>query len=676
MFRSTARPLGAWLATALVSLLAQDPAVVLPKPKPSRPALADDLQKQLAERLCTAIDAGDPEAFDRALADGANPNLGMGAGQEDTADRTPLIHAVLADRRDFVDRLVLHGARLDVGDAKDHTPLMYAALVDNAAMAEHLLRLGARIDLADAEQSTATSYATKSKSLTERLAAAEERHRALLAALEANDVDAALAQVESGASPNANDGRTSLLAVAVKRDDLASVERMLAAGCRADLVLTSGFSLTTPLGLAAEHASLPVLKALLAAGKANRIALDDGLACAAACKMADRKERVRLLLAAGGNPSAASLVTTPPLPAAAALGDLETMALLLEAGADQDAANQALIRAAGGEDAATAETIVRALLAIGADPNADWLFTNALGGAAERGHAGVMQLLAENATGETFSAAVAQAARSGSVAGLRWLCEHGKGRIEFGYAPGVFDPPLVAAIGQDCLDCVDVLLAAGAPAEHEPSMSCDAPLVEAVRGQRYAAVEKLLAAGADPRRRWEAPLREPLSALDVAEQMEDERALALLRAAVEKRDADRDPLGRALVRSELRFDELPKLYRLRYTSSDTGRSHTVYVRKAAEDYAGLRVQEVFGLCYDRAEKPDAALIRRVFAKTYGIGGLVLEAPSEEQSNWRIRFRLEAPVDTTPERLRVYLDLVQSTADALESEIDPAAEDLL
>lgn len=676
MFRSTARPFCVGLATALVTLLAQDPVGPLPKPQPNRPAIADEAKKELAQRLCTAIDAGDPEAFDRALADGADPNLGMGAGQDDTADRTPLIHAVLADRREFGDRLLLRGARLDAGDAKDHTPLMYAALVDNAAMAEHLLRLGARIDLVDEQQSTAASYATKSKTLAERLAAAEERHRAVLTALSSNDFDAALAQLEAGASPNVHDGKTSLLVVAVQRDDPALVERLLAAGCRADLVVTSGFSLVTPLGLAAQSASMPVLKSLLASGKANRTALDDALAGAAGSKSPDRKERVRLLLAAGGNPSATSIVSTPPLPAAAALGDLETMAMLLEAGADQDAANHALIRAAGVEDAVIAEATVRALLAIGSDPNADWLFTNALGEAAERGHAAVLQLLAEDASGETYSAAVAQAARSGSVAGLRWLCEHGKGRIEFDYAPGVFDPPLVAAIGQDCLECVDVLLAAGAPAEHAPTMSCDTPLVEAVRGQRYAVIEKLLAAGADPRRKWQAPLREPLSALDVAEQIEDERALALLRAAVEKRDADRDPVGLTLARCDLNYEELPRMYRLVYTSSDNGRSQTVYVRKVPEDYAGLRVQEVFGLCYDRPEKPDAATIRRVFAKTYGIGGLVLEAPSEGQPNWRIRFRLEAPVDSTPERLRAYLDIVQATADSIERDIDPAAEDRL
>ena len=88
------------------------------------------------------------------------------------------------------------------------------------------------------------------------------------------------------------------------------------------------------------------------------------------------------------------------------------------------------------------------------------------------------------------------------------------------------------------------------------------------------------------------------------------------------------------------------------------------------------MQEIWSLGYDQPTAPSAELLQKVFQRRYGLGGLVLEQPSKEQPNWRIRFRLSAAVDITPKDLAKYCDLAQDAGDSLERELNPGAEDTL
>ncbi len=666
----------AWSLLALtvtVAVRAQEEEKPFPLPKPAAPraALDDEGRAAIAQRLCTVIDAGDAEAIAAALGDGANPNVGMGAGEDTTAGRTPLIHAVLVGRADLVDLLVARGARLDNGDAGGHTPLMYAALLGNADLCKHLLRIGARPDAVDKQGGTAADQTKGRTEIDELLAAARKGHDAVLAALAGGDFAAARQAVDAGASPNANDGATSLLLRAVAADDDRQVADLLALGCRPDLLHVDGFSSSTPLGVAADKAGLPVLQRLLAAGP-GQAALDGALSEAASSERSDRKERVRRLLAAGANPNVGTLLLPPALPMATMRGDLETMALLLQSGADRSTVDLALVRAAANDDQDLALRLVTALLAIGADVDHDEFYANALGAAAEKANVRVMALLLPGASKDTLNTAIGQATRAGNADGLQWLLVKGAANVDLKFKAGIYAPPLIEAIEKGHVACVARLLEAGADANQEPEWPAESPLTTAVKAGHREIVEQLLAAGAEPLRPWGGALRPKESALDVARAAEDQAMVDLLERHAKRHDA----MGALLVEAGLHFEDAGDCHRLRFDDDGSHRGQIVWIRKAVDTYGALAVHEVFSLCYDAAEPPDDVLLRQVFLHRYAIGGLVLEAPSAAQEHWRIRFRIEAPADVTAPRLATYLQLVQSTADALEREISPAAEDRL
>lgn len=646
----------------------------LPKPAPTKPAVSEEQEALLAKLLCEALDRGDAEAARKALAEGARPDLGMGAGEDTTKGRTPLIHAVLSGRAELVELLIGAGARLDAGDDAKHTPLMYAVIAKSPAMLRLLFQAGARLDAVDQEGNTASAYLEAESELAKELEELARKNRALLIAVSGDDLAGALQMLEDGASPNANDGANSLLMAALRKGELELVQKLLAKGCRPDLLLVQSFSLETPLGLAAAEGSLELLRLCVQGRKLAPVALDTALASAAGSTAGERLERVKLLLASGANPARPMLLQTPALPAATALGDVETMTALLAAGADQQAVDEALGRAVGVADDALARELVRALLAIGANPSYDFLSTNALGDAARRADAEVLALLFEKIDATGLNIAVAQAARDGHAEGLGWLCEHGKGRIDFGFQPGIFAPALVGAIEKGHMDCAKLLLAAGADPNLAPTFDKDSPLIAAVRAKDRAALELLLAAGADPALSHELFLRGQVSALGFAREQGVEWITQLL--AGQSSGAAQDPLGATLARSELNFSEESGLHRIQYEITQRSRSQTVYVRRKVEEFESLRVQEAFSLCYDAERAPTAEELRAWFQRRFALGGLVLEAPSENQRNWRVRFRCAVACDCTPQRLAATLRILQATADDLEHQFNPGEEDRL
>lgn len=651
--------------------LAQDPPQ-LPKPAPTKPAPSDEQQAALAKALCEALDRGDLDAVRKALADGASVEQGMGAGEDTTKGRTPLIHAVLSGRAEAVELLIGAGARLDAGDDAGHSPLMYAAIAKNAAMVRQLFRAGARLDVVDQAGNAASAYLEAESELAKEIEELARKNRALLISVSGEDLAGAWQMLEDGASPNANDGANSLLMAAVRRGDLELVPKLLAKGCRPDLLLVQSFSLETPLGLAAGEGSLELLRRLVEGRQLAPIALDTALASAAGSTAGERLERVKLLLANGANPARPMLLQTPALPAAAGVGDLETMSVLLAAGADQQAVDEALGRAVALPDGARALQFVRALLAIGANPSYDYLSTNALGDAARRANEEVLALLFERIDAAGLNTAVAQAARDGYAEGLGWLCAQAKGRIDFGFRPGLFPPALVGAIEKGHLECAKILLAAGADPNLAPTFDKDSPLIAAVRAQNREALELLLAAGADPTQSHEIFLRGQVSALGFAR----EQGVEWITQLLEQTSAGRDPLGFVLDRARLVHGDAGGFHRVQYENTTSRRKQTVYVRKEVESFGSLRTQEVFSLCYDAERAPTAEELRTWFLQRFGVGGLVLERPGATQKRWRVRLRVAVPCDVTPERLAAVLEIVQSTADDLESQFHPGEEDRL
>lgn len=137
-----------------------------------------------------------------------------------------------------------------------------------------------------------------------------------------------------------------------------------------------------------------------------------------------------------------------------------------------------------------------------------------------------------------------------------------------------------------------------------------------------------------------------------------------------------DPAAERLREAKLIYSDIGSFYKLKYDYSDTKRQQSTYIRKEIYTYNSLKVQEIFSLCYDRPEPPSAELLLSAFQKRFSLGGLVLEAPSEKQTNWRIRFRVALASNVLPETLKEYILIVAGTADNLEKELNPNQEDKL
>ena len=131
-----------------------------------------------------------------------------------------------------------------------------------------------------------------------------------------------------------------------------------------------------------------------------------------------------------------------------------------------------------------------------------------------------------------------------------------------------------------------------------------------------------------------------------------------------------DPMVERLKEAKLIHSDIGSFYQFKYDFSDTKRKQTVYMRKEIYTYNSLKVQELFSLCYDKPDPPSAELLQSAFQKRFTIGGLVLEAPSEKQPNWRIRFRASLTTDALPQTLKEYVLVVAGTADRSRERIQP------
>jgi hypothetical protein len=106
-------------------------------------------------------------------------------------------------------------------------------------------------------------------------------------------------------------------------------------------------------------------------------------------------------------------------------------------------------------------------------------------------------------------------------------------------------------------------------------------------------------------------------------------------------------------------------------------SSSVFIRKLVWDYQSLKVREMFSLVYEDLNSPPVEKLVELFSTPFSIGGLQLESPSETQKYWRIRFKVDVPVNSDGKRLRWFADTVSLTSDSIrakfEFKIDEATE---
>lgn len=237
------------------------------------------------------------------------------------------------------------------------------------------------------------------------------------------------------------------------------------------------------------------------------------------------------LLDDGADPNAASDDGTTALHWAVANGDAELVARLVAAGADPNVANVYGATPMAEAAVSAGTEIIEALLEAGADPDAESEDgQTSLMLVARTANVGAARLLLEhganvNARERLFGqTALMWAASQRRPQMVALLLEHGaevdarsrihdwerqvSGEPRAQYRPSGGLTPMLFAVREGCLDCVRLLLDAGADIDL-PDPDGITPLIMAVANMRFDIAAFLLDAGADPNR-WDWWGRTPL----------------------------------------------------------------------------------------------------------------------------------------------------------------------
>lgn len=278
------------------------------------------------------------------------------------------------------------------------TALMWAVHIDDASRARALLRAGAQVDQANVNGVTALHLACQNgnaamiKLLLDAGADREKRDGAgetpLMAAVRSGDVDATRLLLQKGSDVNAREPvyQQTALMLAARGEEPGVVSLLLQAGAQVDARTRVGpepkFRLpsenTGSKGKGISRGGWPEWGA--------RPARPGGMTALLYAAREGRAEAVRLLLAAGASTEVAQADEVRPLVMALTNNQLDVARLLIEAGADVNAAdwygrtplwsavdvrNQEVNdgRQDNGVDRAAALRLIDALLDRGADPN-------------------------------------------------------------------------------------------------------------------------------------------------------------------------------------------------------------------------------------------------------------------------------------------------------------------
>ena len=381
--------------------------------------------------LFGAIEHGDPEIVRLLVNTGAEVNAAAGFGGS-----TALHEAVAQGNSEIVQILVDAGADIEAEGFMSRTPLSLAAEEGASEIMKVLLGRAPDPD-------TAASGDSKKAPSPSVIGG-----KALFAAIESDNAAMVRLLVEAGADVNAAEGfgGNTPLHEAVEGGNAEIVQILVDAG--ADIE-AEGFMGQTPLSLAAEEGASEIMQILLGQGADN------------------------------GTPEGEDK-QTPAIGSEALFnviekGDVETVRLLVEAGADVNAAegfggNTPLHEAVEGGNA----EIVQILVEAGADIEAEgFMDQTPLSLAAEEGVTEIMQIL------------LGQGADNGTQEG------------EDKQAPAIGSEALFTAIEKGDVETVRLLVEAGADVNAAEGFGGNTPLHEAVEEGNAEIVQILVDAGAD-----------------------------------------------------------------------------------------------------------------------------------------------------------------------------------
>jgi hypothetical protein len=123
------------------------------------------------------------------------------------------------------------------------------------------------------------------------------------------------------------------------------------------------------------------------------------------------------------------------------------------------------------------------------------------------------------------------------------------------------------------------------------------------------------------------------------------------------------------------FTDIEGFFELQYTISGAAkRNQKAYIRKSVEEFRSLKAMEVFSLVWESDKAATSSFLMETLQRSFALGGLIYELPSEKQKLYRIRYRTTISPDTPVEQIKEIVDIVASTADDLERKFNPEGAD--
>jgi ankyrin repeat protein/L-ascorbate metabolism protein UlaG (beta-lactamase superfamily) len=438
----------------------------------------------------------------------------------DTAQNLPLHLAASTGQVAVIELLLSKGANIEAGDRENTTPLVVAAMLKQPEAVRLLVEKGASMTARDVNGNTA-----------------------LLAAARTGNVEMVKYLVEHGASlADVSNRGSNCLHIATSIGAEPLVQYLLGQGFDLNALNGSGYC---PLHFAAMVGNPAIIRLLVAAG-ANIDQNDNtGLSPLMIAAYNEKLETVATLLELGADPNhAPSIYGHSPLSTAIWSGNLEVVNLLIEHGADLQYRNS------------EGETALHLAAAKGSIPIAQMLLTRGLD---------------VNAIDNGGRNPISQA-MWGQPEMVRWLIDNGSQVNAMTDSTG---SPLQYAVGQGDTSLVRVLLSHGATVDgHNARWS--SPLYSAARDGNIATARILLDAGADPNLTGISGLLTPLHTAAMAGKKDLVELLLDRGAAVNATDS----LGRTPLYYATRYAQGTCMEALQARGAKTDRAAETYDAKA------------------------------------------------------------------------------------------------